>query len=363
MHSSERFNYLLNQYLADIMSPEEKDEFFMLLQEGTGDQILEKSILDHLAFSPVDEVNNMPEVDSREILQRILNAKSAYNARSHKKTFSGKRLALQLSAAAILLFVMSWSYLTFIYSENKTDLFSAQIDQRYQHNVNNTDSIQILTLSDDSRISLYPGASFHFPEKFADSIRVVYLEGKAFFEVAPDSTQPFIVHSRHITAHVLGTSFWVNTDSRSATGEVEVRSGKVRVSPNTHSPDNADNNITPVLLTPNQKAVYETKKRLLTSTLASDPQPIAQSDEKLQKTAVTINFSYEQELLSKVFNDLEKAYGIEISLESVFLGDCSFTGNLTDNNLFTQLKIICLATQSSYEVDGTKIRIKGSGCH
>jgi len=57
---------------------------------------------------------------------------------------------------------------------------------------------------------------------------------------------------------------------------------------------------------------------------------------------------------------LSDAYGILIMVENEQLGKVHFTGNLTNYSLFPQLEYICTSTQTSYEINGSQIIIKGN---
>lgn len=86
-----------------------------------------------------------------------------------------------------------------------------------------------LRLSDGSEISLNAGSVIHYPEHFTGDKREVYLEGEAFFEVAPDPGKPFIVHTGKISTRVLGTSFNVRAYPAMEELKVTVTSGKVGI--------------------------------------------------------------------------------------------------------------------------------------
>ena len=100
-------------------------------------------------------------------------------------------------------------------------------------------SAQTLRLDDGSFVRLSPGSRLEAhlgPEE-----RVVHLEGKAFFAVAPDGGRPFVVSTDQAQVKVLGTRFEVAQDTgslrtvvvegrvrlSSSEGEVEVPEGSV----------------------------------------------------------------------------------------------------------------------------------------
>ncbi|HJT74616.1 MAG TPA: FecR domain-containing protein [Chitinophaga sp.] len=63
-----------------------------------------------------------------------------------------------------------------------------------------------VSLPDGSHVWLNAASSLKYPLKFKDK-RTVILDGQAYFEIAPDAKQPFIVKAGEMEVQVLGTSF------------------------------------------------------------------------------------------------------------------------------------------------------------
>lgn len=88
-----------------------------------------------------------------------------------------------------------------------------------------------LTLSDGSKLYLNSLSSVRFPARFAKDVRMVELEGEAYFEVSRTG-QPFMVKTKGMTVEVLGTSFNISAyedeDCRTTlvSGSVRVRTEK-----------------------------------------------------------------------------------------------------------------------------------------
>ena len=64
-----------------------------------------------------------------------------------------------------------------------------------------------LILADGSKVYLNSESRLRFPTRFEGKERRVYLEGEGYFEVAKDTTKPFIVEAKEVDVRVLGTSF------------------------------------------------------------------------------------------------------------------------------------------------------------
>jgi len=85
----------------------------------------------------------------------------------------------------------------------------------------------IIRLTDGTRVQLNVDSRLTVPSDFAQQTRKIELEGEAFFEVATDSTRPFIVRSGEVTTRVLGTAFDVNAYPEDEETRVVVSEGKV----------------------------------------------------------------------------------------------------------------------------------------
>lgn len=73
--------------------------------------------------------------------------------------------------------------------------------------------VEVVMLSDGSRVWLNNGAELSYPDVFDRSKRIVKLKGEGFFEIAKDVSKPFIVETGSLSVKVTGTSFNVNTSA------------------------------------------------------------------------------------------------------------------------------------------------------
>lgn len=86
-----------------------------------------------------------------------------------------------------------------------------------------------VVLEDGTKVWLNSESRFIYPEVFLGNDRVVYLEGEAYFDVAPDSVRPFIVYSGIQKVKVLGTGFGVTHYKDACDLSVTLVHGKVQV--------------------------------------------------------------------------------------------------------------------------------------
>jgi len=265
-------------------------------------------------------------------------------------------------AASLLIVAMAWiafsanpdllsgkteSVASSVHSNAKLPSVSGNIEIK-----NTSQKPYEIRLNDETRVTLKPGSSLSYPEQFDKKLRKVYLDGEALFNVRKDPARPFMVHTGDLVTQVLGTSFIVKSYDTSKAIEVEVITGRVSVYENSEKSPKSRNGI---ILIPNQKIIFDKISKTLTPELVSEPviveEPVAKSQ-----------FIFEETLLPQVLSLIQKAYGIEIVIETAALNNCEFTGDINDLPLYSQLKMICRAVNANYELRGTTFFLNGEGC-
>ena len=362
MRKNDRFSYLLHQYTAGNISNDEQDELFELISNSHFDSTLGSTIQKELQEGGFDKSADLPPHIAQEIIRNIFKAEknTAFILPIRQSYKIWKWMA---AAASVVLIVLS-GY--FYFNSSKKPIqqsFASLIPGNTISKYNATPLPEVVTLSDGSTITLQPKSTLHYPVAFNGGSREVYLEGEALFKVTKNPQQPFLVYYNNIITRVLGTSFIINTNPGTGNVEVVVKTGRVQVSENEKLVKGQQVN-NAVIVTPNQKAIYKIDTRLFETTLVDKPEPVASDD--ASDIALTHirkeTFIFSQEKLVNVFRQLENSYRIEIVPENANLYNCLFTGDVSGQDLYTKLKIICLTTNSSYEINGTKILIKGKGC-
>lgn len=86
-------------------------------------------------------------------------------------------------------------------------------------------------LVDGTNVTLNVDSRLRIPTAFDETHRTVYLEGEAYFDVATDSTRPFIVHTGDAVVNVHGTAFNVRSYPEDRRVQVAVVEGAVSLHP------------------------------------------------------------------------------------------------------------------------------------
>ena len=309
----------------------------------------EEFILDHFENNPLEEsavFENEKEVIGKRIKKKL-----------HASTFGEPlyiRLRPWLAAAASVLVALSCWY--FLSKRNTNDVLS-KLDLNANDSVveikNTSGKPQRIPLEDGSIVVLKKSSSISFPEHFGKQSRLVYLHGEAFFEIKRNPAKPFIVSTGALMTKVLGTSFNVKSYDESASVEVQVKTGRVSVY---EGADDKAINRNGVILTPNQKIVFDKKSKKIALSIVENPLmviPVSETEH---------GFSFTEIPVKNVFSALEKSYGIDIVLENDSTDSCLFTGDLNGLTLFQQLDLICKSANIAYERRGTALFVQGAGC-
>ena len=202
----------------------------------------------------------------------------------------------------------------------------------------------IITLLDGTIITLNADSRLRVPKTFTKNKREVFLEGEAFFEVAHDSTSPFIVHSGKFDVTVLGTVF----DVKAFPGEnkylVSLVKGKVKVSDNVTGPKRSE-----TILKPDEQFSfnYETSKSNV------------ENFDYLQATGWKDNILiFNNTPLKEVFVQLQRAYGVKFTLQYKKFENFKIKANFQNDSFWTIVKILKAVTGLEYKTAGDSNELK-----
>ena len=202
-----------------------------------------------------------------------------------------------------------------------------------------------VTFSDGTQVTLNSSSSISFPQEFHGSTREVYLEGEAYFEVASDPGQSFIVHTNHADVEVLGTEFNVRGWSSDEVVDVIVREGKVSV----RSVEQDLNE--EVILSEGYK----------TSVKAGQAPEAAQQVEIINNLLwMTGGLHFDQAPFGQVMVELERRFNVEITLDDQSLLDVPYTGTFQYAELDEVLMVIAASMGIEYSRERSRIELRNT---
>jgi transmembrane sensor len=151
------------------------------------------------------------------------------------------RIFLRVAAIIIPVVLLAGGYFYFNGNTKNIEIATLNNDQKQ------------CTLPDGSSVRLNSGSKINYPSRFNDTIRLVTLEGEAYFTVRPNKKKPFIVKTKDLTLRVLGTEFNVSSYPSDSRSVATLDRGKVQVTINREEKGPA---ISSYILKPNQQLAY-----------------------------------------------------------------------------------------------------------
>ena len=169
-----------------------------------------------------------------------------------------------------------------------------------------------LVLSDGTKVWLNSASKLKYPVAFTGGQRKVFLEGEAYFKVAKNEKQPFVVKTENMDVRVLGTEFnlkayadekWVQATL--VRGEVAVFTGMDKSVRNT--------------LKPEQQAEWDIEKgKLDVKTVELD----------LYIAWKNGQFVFRGQRLTEIMTVLERWYDFEVCYQADWIKEVEFAGKL-----------------------------------
>lgn len=203
-----------------------------------------------------------------------------------------------------------------------------------------------VNLPDGTTVWLNAQSRLRYASTFGHTaLRLVELEGEAYFDVAHDKQHPFIVRSGTIATRVLGTRFNVRAYADDPDVEVAVVSGKVRVS---------DAQRDSVNLLPNQISHYDRHTHTLDQQTITDAADYrAWTADRLILNNVTI---------AEAVRLLNRRFAVQIQVPQEKLRHCQITTRFEKPSLPDVLTVLCSYLNATYQQRGSRITITGKGC-
>lgn len=205
---------------------------------------------------------------------------------------------------------------------------------------NSSSADSIIDLEDGTRVRLLANSSLTVKTPFGPSGREVQLAGKAFFDVAHDSSRPFSVLSGNVLTTALGTSFWVEQSYAGAKPRVRLITGRVSIKQrNEHGEE-----ILLAYLDPGQSWQAARSKKAVETT----PKPAVG---KMDEPVATSLFFHHKPLL-EVLPALASFYNTTIVFSAKEVAGMSFYGSYDQQNRIEQiLETICIANDLTVDWD------------
>jgi ferric-dicitrate binding protein FerR (iron transport regulator) len=229
-----------------------------------------------------------------------------------------------------------------------------------------TGSRTSISLPDSTRVWLNSGSHIEYGKDFGGENREVSLTGEAFFDVAPDASHPFIIHTPKLDVRVLGTSFNLKSYPTDKTTEATLIRGSIEISIRNRPSDR-------IILKPNEKLVVNNDDSLLTPKPASrkevHPESLVviskptyehHSGAIIETSWVDNKLIFQDEEFGDLARRLERWYGVSIRFGDSRLEQLRFTGIFEKETIRQALDALKLTDQTAsfdYSIDGDQVTI------
>lgn len=203
------------RFFKNECPPEEHDEIINWLHQISKEKRMQ-FLEEHQKFlegqSP--ELNQKTDINFNTVKRKL---------KMPKKKHRSSMFYYLSRIAAVIVFMVSGYFMT------KYITYSTVLEKTLQANNGNQINVE---LNDGTCVKLNSGSTLNFPKRFKDSIRMVSLEGQAFFDVAHNPQKPFIIKTSQFKVRVLGTAFDIRAFNEDEKVSVKVLRGKVKIDMN-----------------------------------------------------------------------------------------------------------------------------------
>ncbi|WP_162946497.1 FecR domain-containing protein [Chitinophaga barathri] len=305
MLSNDHIDTLIAREIEGEITAEEMGQLQSWLEADPANQAYYESLKDtwDLAAGAWSE---MPEPDVERNWQRF---SENLTAPAPLRVVTRRSSWWRMAAAAIVIVAAAGLTFTLI-QRNKETVLTADNGKK------------TFTLPDGSKVYLNRNSQLAYNGSFGDDNRTVQLKGEAFFDVAADAANPFIVAAGASQTKVLGTTFVIKAyDDKPV--QLDVVTGKVAF-----SGKKGDNGA--LVLTAGHTAILQTDKepRQIQN---SDPNFMAWKENRLYFSNVP---------LYKTLSAIEAYFNIRFIVSDPSLLNLNYTGTFDDPALTEVLDVI-----------------------
>ena len=197
------------------------------------------------------------------------------------------------------------------------------------------------TLSDGTTVWLDAGSTLRYPTDFTGDTRSVFLSGEAYFDVASNSSKPFLVQAEHGQITVTGTAFNVRAWPNEQKTIVSVAEGQVVLA----SKEDASSAVS---INPG----YTSSVAVNSSPSTPRPTDVLRHTAWMQRKAY-----FDSVPLCDILSQLERWYNVQCALEDASIAQELLTVQLDGRSLDDALHLITTLTDLQHERVGDRIML------
>lgn len=323
---TEKIHLLMSGYFSGTLTESEQKELEQHLESVPSDQKI------------IDDYRLIWEESGQGIIKSQIDIENALIKTKRRIIFKKTNLVqfFRMAAAVILMAgLFSTVYVHFFYTGSSRDRSDRLVIEQEISTIFGTRSK--FQLSDGTTVYLNSGSKLTFPVEFNGENREVKLIGEAFFEVTPNTSQPFIVKTISVNVKVLGTAFDLQAYPNSNEISTTLVHGKVVL-------ESEKDGVTKQLaeLKPSERAIYKPIENGIQIMAEEDLDKfIGWKDGKL----VFFN-----DPIDKVAEKLGNWYNITVKIGNNDLKQYRFTATFSDEPVEQVLDLLSKSSPIRYQI-------------
>ncbi|MEE9465183.1 MAG: FecR domain-containing protein [Candidatus Neomarinimicrobiota bacterium] len=252
--------------------------------------------------------------------------------------FKGQYRMLKIAASVLLVALLS--YLSYMAAAGQLFENEVYVELTVPRGTQNK-----LTMMDGTMVTLDAGSTLSYPDEFSGGKREVTLKGEGYFEVASDTTNPFVVNTGDAVIQVLGTKFVVRNWPLDTSIQVAVREGKVGLRSSEDRLQDA------VVISGGQVAA-------MLENGAIQPPESVEIDRYMGWLNRDIRF--DDATLEEIIFHLERWYDVDFELADTTIGSERLTLHTEKKSVESIIEMIAVLTDLSYKRSGKTIFLSRS---
>lgn len=345
----------LAKYIAEECSAREKREIEAWIDAKASRQELAEQlryIWEAAEDSPIDEADSPLDLQSEweNLRSKAGSTGQSKEASLPSKSDASSHIAEQASSepvgetrsrvfgAVVVLLVLAGGVL--LAQHYRAPATNESSVNEYREVVTNRGEQASFQLSDGTEIKINADSKVRIPLAFGSETRTVKLTGEAYFDVASDSTRPFLVKTEDVTVDVLGTAFNVRNYSGDRT-EVAVEEGSVALQFGGEHESQSE---------------VRLEAGWVGYLLKRDTSTVTEKDDLSAHIGWTQgHLVFEKATLSEVATRLERQYDVEVIIQDSVLRSLQLTADLKSSSLHDVLDIISATLGVRYRIEKERV--------
>lgn len=267
-------------------------------------------------------LKKMESIDSRKAFVKV----------KKKIGFGRKRKWMMLERVAAIMVLPLLAFL--LWQNSQINGFNQSI---VENSITTPPTLRsVFTLPDGTTVWMNGNTTLSYPTFFKGKERMVKLDGEAYFKVAHNKQQPFVVKTGKMLVEAVGTEFNCLAYSDEKRQETLLTEGKVNI-----LVEKGNNREKVVTLLPNEQAVYDNEMQKVNIRKVDPAKYVAWKNGQI---------IFKNDILDDVLQRLERWYNVEFLYDQKLKKDYAFTGSFDGEELNQILNYIEITTPIHFEV-------------